>query len=157
MTAARKPGKSAQPRFQKRRAAPESARPIKHLSREAVQVLHRESLAEHGGLDGLRDAGLLDSALDRCRNKASYEPESSVAALAAALAYGLARNHCFNDGNKRISLIASFAFAQINGLRVTASEPVAYAAILALAAGELSESQMADWFAKHSLPRRSRR
>jgi len=145
----KKPRTSARPRV-------DAKGPIIHLSRAAVEALHRESLAEHGGLDGLRDEGLLESALGRCVNKAIYEPESSLAALAASLAFGLAKNHAFNDGNKRIALIASFTFLELNRVRVTATEAEAYAAIYGLAAGELSESELATWFEEHSKARRAR-
>ncbi len=129
---------------------------VLHLSRAAIEALHHESLAEHGGLDGLRDEGLLESALGRYINKAMYEPDSSLAELAAALAFGLARNHAFNDGNKRIALIASFTFLELNGVRVTATEAEAYEAVYGLAAGQLSETDMAAWFAAHSKSRRLR-
>jgi len=119
------------------------------VSRAAVEALHRESLAEHGGLDGIRDEGLLESALARCVNRAAYEPDSTIAQLAAALAFGLARNHPFNDGNKRIALIASFLFVELNGSRVVASEADAYDAIYRLAAGEIGEQGLAAWFEQH--------
>jgi death-on-curing protein len=140
-----------------KRRKPSSARAgVLHLSRSAVEALNHESLAEHGGLDGVRDEGLLESALGRCVNKAMYEPDASIAELAAALAFGLAKNHPFNDGNKRIALIASFAFLELNGARLTATEAEAYEAIYGLAAGEVSEREMAAWFAAHSKPRRAR-
>lgn len=119
---------------------------IRFLSREAVVALHRESLAEHGGLDGIRDEGLLQSALHRCSQRAHYEPDASLTDLAAALAFGLARNHPFNDGNKRIALVASFVFLEINGQSVTAPEIEAYEVFMALAAGDLTEQELADWF-----------
>ena len=121
---------------------------IRFLSREAVVALQRESLSEHGGLDGIRDEGLLQSALHRCEQRAHYEPDASLAVLAASLAFGLARNHPFNDGNKRIALVASFAFLEINGRSVTAPEVEVYEIFMALAAGELTEDQLADWFAR---------
>jgi death-on-curing protein len=121
---------------------------IRFLSPRAVGVLHRESLAEHGGIDGVRDEGLLQSALHRCVNKAAYEPDSTIPELAASLAYGLAMNHPFNDGNKRIAMIASFAFLEMNGLRVQASELDAYDVFMDLAAGALSEGELAEWFAQ---------
>ena len=71
---------------------------LRFLSRDAVVVLHRESLSEHGGIDGIRDEGLLQSALHRCVHKSNYEPDASVIELAASLAFGLAMNHAFNDG-----------------------------------------------------------
>jgi death-on-curing protein len=140
--AVRKPGRA------------EGSRQLRHVSRAAVEALHRESLAEHGGLEGIRDEGLLESALARCRNRAVYEPDSSLAELAASLAFGLAKNHPFNDGNKRIALIASFLFVELNGYRVSATESEAYAAIYGLAAGELSEADLSEWLAAHLKPRR---
>lgn len=121
---------------------------IRFLSRESVVALQRESLSEHGGLDGIRDEGLLQSALHRCAQRSHYEPDASLAVLAASLAFGLARNHPFNDGNKRIALVASFAFLEINGLSVTAPEVEVYEIFMALAAGELTEEQLADWFGR---------
>ena len=121
---------------------------IRVLSRESVVALQRESLSEHGGLDGIRDEGLLQSALHRCEQRAHYEPDASLAVLAASLAFGLARNHPFNDGNKRIALVASFAFLEINGRSVTAPEVEVYEIFMALAAGELTEEQLADWFGR---------
>jgi death-on-curing protein len=120
---------------------------IRFLSPRAVGVLHRESLAEHGGIDGVRDEGLLQSALHRCVNKAAYEPDSTIPELAASLAYGLAMNHPFNDGNKRIAMIASFAFLEMNGMRMQASELDAYEVFMDLAAGRLTEAELAKWLA----------
>jgi death-on-curing protein len=120
---------------------------IRFLSPRAVGVLHRESLAEHGGIDGVRDEGLLQSALHRCVNKAAYEPDSTIPELAASLAYGLAMNHPFNDGNKRIAMIASFAFLEMNGMCMQASELDAYEVFMDLAAGRLTEAELAKWLA----------
>jgi death-on-curing protein len=111
-------------------------------------ALHRESLAEHGGIDGIRDEGLLLSALHRCVNKAGYEPDSSIPALAASLGYGLAMNHAFNDGNKRIAMIAAFVFLELNGLRVVAPELDTYEVFIDLAAGKVSEAELAEWLAR---------
>ncbi len=122
-------------------------------------ALHREALAEHGGLDGLRDAGLLDSALARCMHRAMYDSEASVHHLAAALAFGLARNHPFHDGNKRIAriaLIASFLFIELNGWKMTATESAAYGAIFGVAEGSIAEPALAQWFAEHSSRARAR-
>ena len=120
---------------------------VRFLSPRAVCVLHRESLAEHGGIDGVRDEGLLQSALHRCVNKAAYEPDSTIPELAASLAYGLAMNHPFNDGNKRIAMIASFAFLEMNGMRMQASELDAYEVFMDLAADRLTEAELAKWLA----------
>ena len=137
--------------------ARESSRPpIRFASIRAVVALHRESLAEHGGLDGVRDQGLLESALARCVHRASYEPESSAHQLAAALAFGLARNHPFNDGNKRVALVASFLFMELNGWKMAATQADAYEAFYALAAGARSDEQIAEWFAANSKASRRR-
>jgi death-on-curing protein len=120
---------------------------VRFLSPRAVCVLHRESLAEHGGIDGVRDEGLLQSALHRCVNKAAYEPDSTIPELAASLAYGLAMNHPLNDGNKRIAMIASFAFLEMNGMCMQASELDAYEVFMDLAAGRLTEAELAKWLA----------
>jgi len=120
---------------------------VRFLSPRAVCVLHRESLAEHGGIDGVRDEGLLQSALHCCVNKAAYEPDSTIPELAASLTYGLAMNHPFNDGNKRIAMIASFAFLEMNGMCMQASELDAYEVFMDLAAGRLTEAELAKWLA----------
>lgn len=129
---------------------------VRFVSLRAVMALHRESLAEHGGLDGLRDEGLLVSALARCVHRASYEPDSSMQQLAAALAFGIARNHPFNDGNKRAALVASFLFLELNGWKVVASQADAYEAFNALAAGKRTEERVAEWFAANTKAKRGR-
>ena len=137
-----------------------SSRPIpswRFVLPSVVEALHMESLAEHGGLAGIRDRGLLDSALNRCKNRAGYKVDSTVYNRAAALAFRIAKNHPFHDGNKRIALIASFLFAELNGLRMTATEVDAAATFLALAAGELSEANLAKWFKANSRVKTIRR
>lgn len=119
---------------------------IRFLSREAVVALHRESLAEHGGLDGIRDEALLQSGLNRCSQRAHDEPDASLTDLAAALAFGLAHNHPFHDGNNRIALVAPLVFLEMNGCSVAAPEVEAYEVSMALAAGNLTERELADWF-----------
>lgn len=115
-----------------------------------VRALHSEQLAAHGGGAGVRDAGLLDSALQRPRNLAAYG-EPDTAALAASLAYGIARNHPFVDGNKRTAFVAGAVFLELNGFRVTMSEADVVITILALAAGEMAEDALADWFRANSV------
>ncbi len=135
------------------KAAAVSSRPIRSwrfVLPSVVEALHMESLAEHGGLAGIRDRGLLDSALNRCKKKAGSKVDSTVYDLAAALAFGIAKNHPFHDGNKRIALIASFLFVELNGVRMTATEVDAAASFLALAAGDLSEADLAKWFKANS-------
>ena len=109
---------------------------------------HAEQLAEHGGGEGVRDAGALDSAMMRPRNLALYE-EPDAAALAAAYAFGVARNHPFVDGNKRTAAVVSETFLVLNGHALDATDAELVVAVLALAAGELSEDELADWFRAH--------
>jgi len=112
---------------------------------EAVaKAAHAEQLAEHGGGEGVRDEGLLDSAMARPRNAAAYG-EPDAAELAAAYAFGIARNHPFVDGNKRTAAVVSETFLALNGYRLEASDAELVVAFLALAAGELSEDELADW------------
>lgn len=120
---------------------------LRFLSRDAVVMLHRESLSEHGGIDGIRDEGLLQSALHRCVHKSNYEPEASVIELAASLAFSLAMNHAFNDGNERTAMIATFVFLEMNGYVVEAPELEAYTMFIGLAAGEVGEAELAAWLA----------
>lgn len=108
-------------------------------------AIHREQLEEHGGGQGVRDAGLLESAMARPQHLVAYG-DPDAAALAAAYAYGIARNHPFVDGNKRTAAVVSETFLAINGLVLDASDADVVVAFLALAAGELSEEELADWF-----------
>lgn len=118
---------------------------------QALLLLHGESLAEHGGRAGLRDAGLLASALDRPKNLAVYE-SPDVAALAASYAKGLAQNHAFVDGSKRAAFLAVGLFLYINGYRLRATQADATVAVIALAAGELSEEGFAQWLRERLAP-----
>ncbi len=119
------------------------------LSPQALLAAHDEQLAEHGGAAGVRDLGLFESALARPQNLAAYS-EPDVAALAAAYAFGLARNHPFVDGNKRIALIALEAFLALNGIELTAGDVSCVQTILSLAAGELDEDMLAQWIRQNS-------
>jgi death-on-curing protein len=121
---------------------------IKWLPKEAVLAMHARQLAEHGGGTGIRDMGLLDSALQRPLNKHAYE-KPDTADLAAAYAYGIARNHPFIDGNKRTALVASRSFLLINGYQITAAKEDRARTFLALADGSLSEINLAAWFRQH--------
>ena len=112
--------------------------------REVVFMLHEESLAQFGGSTGLRDEGLLDSALGRPRNLFS-NGRPTLFALAASCAFGLAKNHPFIDGNKRAAFLVAAAFLEINGKRFVASEADAAVRTLALAAGEMTEAAFAAW------------
>jgi death-on-curing protein len=118
---------------------------------------HAEQLNEHGGAEGVRDPGALESAMARPRNLALYG-DPDAAALAAAYAYGIARNHPFTDGNKRTAAVVSETFLMLNGYALTASDDELVVAFLALAAGNLTEEDLTDWFRKHtrSSPERGR-
>ena len=102
-------------------------------------------ITTHGGLPGLRDESLLDSALARPKQRLAYSGKTDIAALAAVYAYGLARNHPFNDGNKRVAFMAMAVFAELNGREFNASEAEVVDVMLGLAAGELEEVQLTDW------------
>ncbi len=114
------------------------------LTVELVIAIHDEQLREFGGLEGLRDRSMLESALDRPRNKFAYG-ETDLAALAAAYAFELARNHPFADGNKRASLLSVVTFLGLNGIEFIADEAEAVIIFRDLAAGEVDEEGLARW------------
>jgi death-on-curing protein len=114
------------------------------LTRQMIVAIHDEQLTIHGGASGLRDEGMLESALDRQKNRWAYE-KPELAELAAAYAFGIARNHPFVDGNKRMSLLALYTFLGVNGIDFIVPEAEAAAIILSLAAGEVSEESLARW------------
>jgi death-on-curing protein len=116
------------------------------LTVQMVIAIHDEQLAIFGGSAGLRDANLLESALDRPRNKWAYE-KAGLAELAAAYGYGIAKNHPFVDGNKRTSLLSIYTFLGANGVDFIVPEAEAAAMMVALAAGEVSEENLARWIA----------
>lgn len=118
------------------------------VSETVAIAIHDEQLAEHGGSSGVRDAGLLQSALARPRNAASYG-SPCAAELAATYAYGIARNHPFIDGNKRTALVVSELFLALNGFALTADDAECVTTFLALADGSLSEGDLAAWFRTH--------
>jgi death-on-curing protein len=118
------------------------------VNRQALLLLHDESLAEHGGASGLRDEGLFESALARPLNLALYE-QPDVASLAASYGVGLAKNHPFVDGNKRAAFLAVGLFLAANGYRLTASQAEATLVVLDVAAGEMDEAAFAQWMREH--------
>ena len=124
----------------------------KWVNRKALLLLHEESLAEHGGASGLRDEGLLDSALARPLNLALYETPDA-AALAASYGVGLAKNHPFVDGNKRAAFLAVGLFLMANGYRLRAPQAEATLAVLGVAAGDMDETSFAAWLRAHIQPR----
>ncbi|MFZ1990885.1 MAG: type II toxin-antitoxin system death-on-curing family toxin [Alphaproteobacteria bacterium] len=123
------------------------------IDRRALLLLHNEALAEHGGSSGLRDEGLFESALARPRNRFGYESITDVALLAAAYAFGLAKNHAFVDGNKRIAFIAAALFVRLNGARLRADQVDAYNMTVALASGEIGEEEFAGWIRANIRPK----
>jgi death on curing protein len=123
----------------------------KWLSRDIVVAIHGELIAEHGGLSGVRDEGLLESALARANNRRAYA-EPSRYELAAAYGFGLAKNHPFLDGNKRIALASIDVFLQLNGFALAASEVETVAVIRDLAAGEIDEDTLARWIEANASP-----
>jgi death-on-curing protein len=119
----------------------------------AIMLLHAESLAEHGGPEGLRDEGLLESALARPLNISAYQPEADIAALAAAYGWGIAHNHPFVDGNKRAAFLAVGLFLGLNGFSLTADKVDATRTMISVAAGEIDEVTFARWIRSHMTPR----
>jgi len=119
---------------------------------ETVHSIHQMLLAEHGGLPGIRDQALLDSALARPQQKAAYENDISIFELAASYSYGLARNHPFLDGNKRIALTVAAVFLELNGFSLDATEAETVLMYQQLAAGTISEQALANWMRDSSTP-----
>ena len=120
------------------------------LSRRAVEAMHAEQLRRHAGAQGLRDENALESALARAENKANYG-DPTIADLAAAYIFGIARNHAFVDGNKRTAMIAAGAFLFINGYGLTADNGTVYEFVMGVAAGEIDEAGAAAFFRDHTI------
>ena len=118
---------------------------------DVVLAVHDAQLAEHGGLAGTRDPTLVQSAVDRPRNLANYS-SPDAAELAASYAFGLARNHGFIDGNKRTAFVVALIFLLDNGFALTASDEDAIAIMLAMAAGDIGEQELAAWFRTEIAP-----
>ena len=121
------------------------------VSLKSALALHERSIELFGGSPGIRDEGLLQSALDRPRNVNAYEPESTLHRLAAAYGHGIAMNHPFVDGNKRTAFAVCGVFLAKNGLWLSASEPDAAGAVIAVAAGQLSEREFEVWLAANTV------
>ena len=115
------------------------------IEKTTLMLLVGETLADHGGARGLRDEGLLESALGRPQNLYAYEGVTEIARLAAAYRFGIAKNHPFIDGNKRAALIALMTFVELNGHVFKASQIEAFQTILALATGDVTELELAAW------------
>lgn len=116
---------------------------------DVVLAIHARQLAEHGGAEGVRDAGLLESALARPRNVLAYVAAADIPLLAAAYAFGIARNHPFIDGNKRVAWVVCRTFLRLNGRDIDAPPGEKYSLMLSLAEGGLSEEALAAWIREH--------
>jgi death on curing protein len=123
------------------------------ITLELARAIHERQLAEHGGGSGVRDAGLLQSALARPQQLLVYGgAEVDLAALAAAYAFGIARNHPFVDGNKRTAAVACEVFLQLNGCLLLAEDAAMYPVFIGLAEGSVSEAELIDWLRAHVRP-----
>lgn len=123
------------------------------IDRSVVELFHDDQLRQHGGLPGLRDGGLLEAALARPRQRFAYEPGLDLADLAAAYAVGLARNHPFVDGNKRLAFLTCVVFLDLNGLSLDVPEAEVVVRMRQLASGELDEASLAEWLRRGSRAR----
>jgi death-on-curing protein len=124
------------------------------VRQDVVLASHEEALKEHGGPEGVRDLGLLESALARPKNLLAYADETpSLSRLAAAYAKGIISNHPFVDGNKRTAFTVSLVFLLLNGKRLTATKEDRVLTFWGVAEGSLSEDQLADWFERNTAPR----
>ncbi|TQV83093.1 type II toxin-antitoxin system death-on-curing family toxin [Denitrobaculum tricleocarpae] len=121
------------------------------LQRAVIDAMHDMLLAEHGGPSGLRDEGLLESALARPKNLYSYG-EADLHALTASYAFGIVKNHPFMDGNKRTAFLSAYVFMRRNASRLSADEVAATEAVLALASSEMTEADFAAWLRENSQP-----
>jgi death-on-curing protein len=116
------------------------------ITKELVLAIHSRQLAEHGGIDGVRDEGILDSAPGRPRNRFGYgDPTPNVPTLAASYAYGIARNHAFLDGNKRTAYVVCRTFLLLNGFDLTADPVQRYTTFLSVAEGAMTEAELSRW------------
>lgn len=123
------------------------------IDKHETRIMHAEQIAEHGGSNGIRDEGLLESALARPQNLMAYsEDDPSLSRLAAAYGFGIARNHALVDGNKRAALVVTLTFLLVNGLAVTAPREDRYFVFNDLAAGKLSEDEFARWLEANTEP-----
>jgi death-on-curing protein len=122
------------------------------ILKTAALAMHRQQIAVHGGSDGIRDETLLESALAKPQNVFAYEEGVDLFRLAASYAFGLARNHAFVDGNKRVALVVSASFLARNGWDIEAPKAELYLTFLHLADGSLSEEELTAWFTRYAVP-----
>jgi death-on-curing protein len=125
----------------------------KWVTASIATAIHDEAIYEFGGMAGVRDSGLLQSALDRPRNLFAHEPEKSIFELAAALCVGIAKNHPFHDGNKRTALLATRAFLYLNGQELEPTQADEVTTVVAVADYSLDEDRLAEWLKRNSSPR----
>ena len=125
------------------------------MTRLVAEAIHFDVLRSHGGMTGVRDEGALESALARGRQRLAYEVQSDLPELAAACGYGIARDHPFNDGNKRVAFVVMAVFLGLNGLDLQAPETEVVTTMLDLAAGAISEAELASWLRRNLRPRQS--
>ena len=127
-------------------------RGIRWIPEAAVRAMHAELIAEHGGVEGIRDPGLLSSALARAKNRRAYGRSPSIFDLAAVYGTAMVRNHPFIDGNKRVALMVVYAFLEMNGHRLEAPEAETAGIMLVLAAGNIDERALSVWLKQYSVP-----
>jgi len=128
------------------------------LKDSVVEAIHKRQLAEHGGLDGVRDVGLLLSASARPKNLFVYgDPKPDIAALAAAYAFGIVKSHPFVDGNKRTGYAVCRTFLRLNGTDIEATDADKYLKVIGIADGSVSEEDFAEWIRAHSIEHRAKR
>lgn len=124
------------------------------INRTIIQAIHADQIRQHGGNLGLRDRGLLESALQRAPNRWYYDNTTAdLCTLAAAYGFGFAKNHAFIDGNKRVAFQAMYVFLGLNHLRIVASEPEVVHLMLGVADGSIDERHLAEWLKEHTEPR----
>ena len=123
------------------------------LTATVVLAIHTDQIKAHGGFLGLRDRGLLESSLDRARNRYLYESGSDLFSLAASYGFGLVRNHPFVDGNKRVAFQTMYLFLGLNGLKIETLEEKVVHLMLALADGAVDEAELSSWLRDHTVPR----
>lgn len=120
------------------------------LNKKIVEAIHFDQVKQHGGIQSIRDHGLLESALDRPKNKWSYDPSASIFDLASSLCIGLAKNHPFNDGNRRVVFITTYAFLGLNGFTIDAPEEEVVSVMLQVADGSMKEDNLSIWLKDNS-------
>ena len=123
------------------------------LSIKAILAIHQDQITQHGGSYVLRDQGLLESALARPQNTFHYNPKARLVELAAAYGFGIAQNHPFVDGNKRVAFQAMYVFLGLNGLDIDTAETQVVETMLSLASGQLTQDQLTEWLSMYTKPR----